>query len=339
MRAVEASSPQPRARARVLGLGFGDLPPGPLNAITDVEGVRVGHLTLQNELGACTGITAILPHGENPVQRKVPCGLSVANGFGKLVGATQVQELGELESPILLTSTLNVFRVADGVLDQLLAMSGNENLRSVNVVVGETNDGLLNDIRSRPLTAADARRAITAAVLGPVEEGAVGAGTGTICFGWKGGIGSASRLVDLPARRYTVGVLVQSNFGGPKLMIGGREMEPGPGATRPEDGSCMMIVATDAPLDARQLTRVARRGVLAMGRLGSISSHGSGDYTIAFSTADPAAVLVPEGQLTQLFHATVDALEEAIVNSLTMAATTSGFNGRTVPGLPLQRLR
>jgi D-aminopeptidase len=242
-----------------------------------------------------------------------------------------VLELGELESPVVLTSTLNVFRVADGVLDHLLGLPGNEGLASVNVLVGETNDARLNDVRARPVTPADAVRAIRAAGGGPVEEGCVGAGTGTVCFGWKGGIGTASRRVTAAGRAFVLGALVQTNFGG-ELRIGGVRVPRPPGPEAGTGGSCMMVLATDAPLDARQLTRLARRGVLAMARLGSTSDHGSGDYTIAFATAGQGAV--PEDALSGFFRAAVDALEEAMVNSMCMAQTTRGAAGRTVPALP-----
>jgi D-aminopeptidase len=321
-----------RPRAREAGLIVGTLPTGPLNAITDVPGVRVGHTTLREGDRVRTGVTAILPHGGNLFRDKVAGAVYVFNAFGKLMGSTQVEELGEIETPVLLTSTLNVPRVADGLISYMLALPGNEDVRSVNPLVGETNDGQLNDIRSRPVREEHVLAAISSASAGAVEEGAVGAGTGTVCFGYKGGIGTSSRRVG--AR--TVGVLVQTNFGGALRMLGR------PGAARADDdgrGSVMMVVATDAALDARQLKRLAARTVLALGRVGSNGSHGSGDYAIAFSTTArrPGVARVAEADAAQLFPAAIDATEEAIYNSLLRAETTTS-NGRTVKALPLSLL-
>jgi D-aminopeptidase len=328
MMAVAAG--QERPRAREIGLVVGMLPAGPLNAITDVAGVRVGHTTLIRGEAVRTGVTAILAHGGNLFQEKVPGAVFVGNGFGKLMGSTQVNELGEIESPILLTSTLNVPRVADAALDYLLGLPGNEQVRSVNVVVGETNDGGLNDIRGRHVGRAEVLAAIAGARGGPVEEGAVGAGTGTVAFGWKGGIGTASRV----AGGYTVGVLVQSNYGG-ELRLGGRVVRRKEGSA---DGSCMLVVATDAPVDARNLRRMAERAIWGMARTGSAGSNGSGDYAIAFSTVRGAAQLVSNEAMSPLLLGTIEAAEEAIYNSLLRAVTVTG-NGRTVEAIPLELVR
>ena len=321
---------QERPRAREIGLVVGTLPAGPLNAITDVAGVRVGHTTLIRGETVRTGVTAILPHGGTLFQDKVPGAVFVGNGFGKLMGSTQVNELGEIESPILLTSTLNVPRVADAALDYLLGLPGNERVRSVNVVVGETNDGGLNDIRGRHVGRAEVLAAIAGARGGPVEEGAVGAGTGTVAFGWKGGIGTASRV----AGGYTVGVLVQSNYGG-ELRLGGRVVGRRESSA---DGSCMLVVATDAPVDARNLRRMAERAIWGMARTGSAGSNGSGDYAIAFSTVRGAARLVSNEAMSPLLLGTIEAAEEAIYNSLLRAVTVTG-NGRTVDAIPLELVR
>ena len=341
---------QPRPRAREIGLAPGILPPGPLNAITDVAGVRVGHVTLIENDSVRTGVTAILPHGGNLFQEKVPAAVYVGNGFGKLAGSTQVEELGVIETPIVLTNTLGVWAAGQAVVEYTLAQPGNQQVVSVNPVVGETNDGGLNDIRSFPVRGSHVLEAIRKASGGAVEEGAVGAGTGTQAFGFKGGIGTASRVT--PAK-HTVGVLVQSNFGGVLTMDGvpvGREL--GRYLMRGEtgDGSLMMVVATDAPLDARLLKRLARRAMLGMARTGSPSTHGSGDYVIAFSTApglryrygssgpQPRTVLADDS-MTPLFEAVVEATEEAIYNSLLKAVTMRGFGGSTAEALPLDRLR
>lgn len=348
---------EPRQRARDLGLAFGTLPTGPMNAITDVPGVRVGHVTRVEGASIRTGVTAILAHGGNLFQDKVPAAIHVANGFGKLAGLSQVQELGEIETPIILTNTLSVAEGIAGALEWTLAQPGNAAVKSTNAVVGETNDGELNDIRARVISKADVRRAIETAATGPVAEGSVGAGTGTIAFGWKGGIGTASRR--LPDGSM-VGVLVQSNFGG-ALRLGGRdvsaELPPTAGYERkPGDGSIMVVVATDAPLSDRNLRRLAFRAFAGVARTGSSFSNGSGDYAIAFSTAEavrrtparrsaPAAVTeIPNDLMTPLFVAAANAAEEAVVNSMTMAETTVSRDARTgetvtVKALPLDRIR
>jgi D-aminopeptidase len=352
-----AQAPTPRPRARDLGIAPGVFTPGPLNALTDVAGVRVGHVTLVEGDAVRTGVTAILPHAGNLFADKVAGAVFVGNAFGKLAGATQVAELGTIESPIVLTNTLAVGTAVDAVVAWTLQQPGNASVRSVNALVGETNDGALNDIRRRRVSAAEVRQAIEGATGGAVAEGAVGAGTGTVAFGWKGGIGTASRR--LPARHggYTLGVLVQSNFGGVLTMDGapvGRELgryafsEDDPrGAAG--DGSCMIVVATDAPLDARDLRRLAARAVFGLARTGSSYSNGSGDYAIAFSTAD--AVRTPHGHavpldrrvlpaeaLSPLFQAALEATEEAVYNSLLRATTTTG-QGRTVEAIPIDRVR
>ncbi|MCU0501457.1 MAG: P1 family peptidase [Anaerolineae bacterium] len=373
-----------RPRARDLGLAPGILPTGPLNALTDVAGVRVGHVTLIEGESIRTGVTAILPHAGNLFQEKVPAGLAVGNGFGKLAGATQLVELGEIETPIVLTNTLAVPRAADAILDWTLAQPGNETVTSVNPVVGETNDSTLNDIRRRSVTREHVLAAIEMAQAGPVaegippSEGCVGAGTGTVAFGWKGGIGTSSRRLpvspgdSLSARLggYTVGVLVQSNFGGVLQIMGipvgerlgryylkdeiGNEKptgRPNPKSTihnpQSPDGSIMIVLATDAPLSDRNLTRLARRAMAGLARTGAAMSNGSGDYAIAFSTSElvrrtrqrrsnPASLTeLPNDALSPLFLAAIEATEEAIYNSLLKAETTTGYRGRTVEALPL----
>jgi D-aminopeptidase len=349
---AEAQSAEPRPRAREAGVVPGILPTGPLNAITDVAGVLVGQVTLREGDAVRTGVTAVLPHGGNLFRDKVPAAIHVANGFGKLTGVTQVRELGEIETPIVLTCTLCVPRAADALLDHALA--ANPDARSVNPVVGETNDATLNDIRSRPVRAEHVLRAIREATGGPVEEGAVGAGTGTVAFGWKGGIGTSSRRLPDALGGYTVGVLVQSNYGGVLQVLGapvGREL--GQYYLRDvldrgdADGSIMVVVATDAPLGARNLERLAARTMLGLARTGSPMTNGSGDYAIAFSTA--ATVLrtperrervhaletLPNDRMSPLFQAAVEATEEAILNSMFRAVTTVGVGGRTVEALPL----
>src|SRR5215470_1696339 len=289
---------QPRPRAIDLGIPAGTLPRGPLDAITDVAGVRVGHTTLVRGDNVRTGVTVILPHSGNLFREKVPGAVFVGNAFGKLAGSTQVEELGEIESPIALTSTLNVPRVADALLDYLLALPGNEQVRSINPLVGETNDGFLNDIRARVVGRPEVMHAIDSARGGVVEEGAVGAGAGTVAFGFKGGIGTASRK----AGAYTVGVLVQSNFGGSLQIDGipvGRELRAaGPNTG---GGSCMMIVATDAPVDARNLHRIAARAIFGLARTGSSGANGSGDYAIAFSTQRTPLKLLTNDEASPLF--------------------------------------
>jgi D-aminopeptidase len=340
-----------RPRAREAGIIVGGFPPGEWNAITDVAGVRVGHVTLVEGEGVRTGVTAILPHGGDLFRDRVPAALHVVNGFGKLTGATQLRELGELETPILLTCTLCVWRVADALVDWMLARPGMEAVRSINPVVGETNDGVLNDIRQRPVLPEHVVRAVEGAASGPVAEGSVGAGTGTVAFGWKGGIGTSSRVLPASLGGWTVGVLVQSNFGGSLTIAGApvgqalghypyrRELE-----AETQDGSIMIVVATDAPLDAGSLERLATRAVAGLARTGASLSHGSGDYAIAFSTAEPvrrrgvphAGAELRGDALTPLFLAVADATEEAIYNSLFRAATMRGHRG-TVDALPLDR--
>jgi len=340
---------QTRPRARDIGIVVGSIPTGPLNAITDVAGVRVGHTTIVRGDSINTGITAILPHAGNPFREKVPAAIVVGNGFGKLAGSTQVNELGELETPIVLTCTLCVPRAADAVLTWLLALPGNEDVRSANPVVGETNDGFLNNIRARPITEADVLSAIRGAAEGPVTEGAVGAGRGTVAFGWKGGIGTSSRKLAAQFGGWTVGVLVQTNFGG-DLRIQGVPIEIKVGAQHaaplPQngDGSIIMVVATDAPLDHLRLERLANRALAGLARTGSSMSNGSGDYVIAFSTRRPA--VRPSDRLTDstevvrndvmsgLFQATIDATEEAIYNSMLRAETVRGYRG-VVRALPV----
>ncbi|HMG18305.1 MAG TPA: P1 family peptidase [Gemmatimonadales bacterium] len=325
-----------RPRARDIGINVGSIPTGPLNAITDVAGVRVGHTTIARGDSINTGVTAILPHGGNLFREKVPAAIVVGNGFGKLAGSTQVNELGELESPIMLTCTLCVPRAADAVLTWLLGLPGNEDVRSANPVVGETNDGYLNNIRARPITEADVLNAIRGAAEGPVAEGAVGAGRGTVAFGWKGGIGTSSRK--LPD--WTVGVLVQTNYGGDLTIAGapvGRGLrEARNGKRETGDGSIIIVVATDAPLDHRQLERVARRALAGLARTGSSMSSGSGDYVIAFSTVRPSGrpAVVAEEALSPLFQGTIEATEEAIYNSLLRAETVRGYRG-VVRALPV----
>jgi D-aminopeptidase len=328
----------------------GVLPPGPLNAITDVPGVRVGQVTVARGDSVNTGVTAVLAHGGNPFRDKVPAAVVIGNAFGKLAGSTQVNELGELESPIVLTCTLCVPRAADAVLTYLLGLPGNEDVRSANPLVGETNDGYLNDIRSRPVTERDVLEAIRSAAEGPVAEGAVGAGRGTVAFGWKGGIGNSSRR--LPARfgGFTVGVLVQSNFGGVLTMNGapvGQELGRyylREAAGTDADGSIIIVVATDAPLDHRQLERLGRRALAGLARTGSSFSNGSGDYVIAFSTVRPpvgpsvrrldSLVVLTNDSMSPLFQAVIEATEEAIYNSLLRAVTVRGYRG-TITALPI----
>ena len=308
------------------------MPPGPLNAITDVAGVRVGHTTIHRGESIRTGVTAILPHGGNLFREKVRGAVFVGNAFGKLAGSTQVNELGEIESPILLTSTLAVPRVADGVLDYMLALPGNEDVRSLNPLVGETNDGQLNDIRARAITSSDVAAAIRGASGGPVEMGAVGAGTGTVAFGWKGGIGTASRRT---RAGHLVGVLVQSNFGG-ELTICGQRLESERAA--PADGSILMVVATDAPVDHRQLMRLSARTIWGLARTGSTGSNGSGDYGIAFTTHRQAPTMKND-ELSPLLQGVIEATEEAIYDSMVQARTTRGYQGRVVEALPLDRVK
>jgi D-aminopeptidase len=323
-----------KARARELGIVVGTLPTGPLNAITDVAEVRVGHATLIRGDRIRTGVTAILPHPGNLFREKVPGAVFIGNAFGKLVGSTQVNELGEIETPILLTSTLNTFRVADALIDYMLTLDGNAQVRSINPLVGETNDGVLNDIQGRHSGHNEVFAALQGAKSGAVDEGCVGAGTGTIAFGWKGGIGTSSRKVG----SYTIGVLVQSNFGG-RLTILGVPIEhtrtTASIAHRPTaDGSIMMIVATDAPVDHRNLQRLGARTMMGIGRTGSAGSNGSGDYAIAFTTSRKPELLTND-EVSGLFPAVIEATEEAVYNSLFRAETTTG-NGRTIEALPVE---
>lgn len=357
----------PRARARDLGIAPGIFSPGVANAITDVAGVRVGHATLVIGDSVRTGVTAILPHGGNLFFDRVPAAVHIGNAFGKLVGSSQVEELGELETPILLTCTLCVWRAADALVDELLAQPGMERVGSINPVVGETNDGALNAIRTRPVGRDAVREALAAAVAGasagPVGEGSVGAGTGTVAFEWKGGIGTSSRLLPASLGGWTVGVLVQSNFGGVLQVLGapvGREL--GKYAFKPDvapergDGSIMIVVATDAPLSDRNLKRLAARAIMGLARTGSSASNGSGDYVIAFSTAKevrrvPVSSSAParsrilrstsevmNDDMSGLFQGVVEATEEAIYNSLFMATSVTS-RGRTVEAIPLDRVR
>ena len=369
---------QSRPRARDLGIAPGSMTPGPLNAITDVAGVLVGHTTVVRGDTVRTGVTAVLPHGRNLFKDKVPGAVFVGNAFGKLAGSAQVQELGTIESPIVLTNTLSVGIALDAVVRWTMSQAGNENVRSVNALIGETNDAGLNDIRGLHVTREHVLAAVSGARPGAVDEGGVGAGTGTVAFGWKGGIGTSSRIVRQGPETYTVGVLVQSNYGG-KLTISGVPVwkdltphapgDPMPGTpavasivpppiarrtsddarrTSNADGSCMIVVATDAPLDARDLGRLAARAIFAMARTGSTYSNGSGDFAIAFSTHPALRVdgsptpqtrmLLPTDSVSGLFEATLDATEEAIYNSMLKADdTTSG--GRTIRALPIPELR
>ena len=366
---------QQRGRARDFGIEPGILQPGPWNAITDVEGVRVGHRTLVRGDSVRTGVTVILPHQGNLFQEKVPAAVRVGNGFGKALGFTQVKELGNLETPVALTNTPSVFTAANALVDYTLSRPGNEAVRSVNPVAGETNDSWLNDIRGRHVREEDIREALSAAVPGPVPEGNVGAGTGTSCLGFKGGIGTSSRKLPESRGGYTVGVLVQTNFGGILTINGapvGEELgnhyladatEAGSAESSPDgsgsddsgasgpgvDGSCMIVIATDAPLSARNLERLAGRSFLALGRVGSFMSNGSGDYAIAFSTHPgcriPYRSDAPVGQfpdlgndfLSPLFLAVVEATEEAVYNSLFMAEDMEGVRGHRMLALPLDR--
>ncbi|HET7460892.1 MAG TPA: P1 family peptidase [Longimicrobium sp.] len=358
--AAAGADAQARPRAREAGVVVGILPPGPLNAITDVAGVRVGQVTLHRGDSVHTGVTAILPHEGDPFRERVPAAIRVGNGFGKLLGVTQVRELGELETPVLLTCTLCVWKAADAMVAWMLARPGMEEVRSINPVVGETNDGGLNDIRSRPIEPADVVRALESASAGPVEEGSVGAGAGTIAFGWKGGIGTSSRRLPQPLGGYTVGVLVQTNFGGVLAINGApvgrelgrfylqRELAPprqGPGDRA--DGSIMIVVATDAPLDARNLDRLAARALSGLARTGATMTNGSGDYVIAFSTArdvrrragaTTAATVadLPNEGMSPLFQAVAEATEEAIYNSLFKATPVRGRTV-TIDALPIDR--
>jgi D-aminopeptidase len=383
---AQDNSSNTRPRASDLGLKIGVLPAGPLDAITDVARVEVGHTTINRGNEIHTGVTAVLPHSGNLYQEKVPGAVFVANAFGKLAGSTQIEELGEIETPILLTSTLSVPRVADALISYMLALPGNEHVLSINPIVGETNDSYLSDIRGRQITTDDVVAAIKNAKGGPVEEGAVGAGTGTVAFGWKGGIGTASRRLPTKLGDYTVGVLVQTNFGGVLTIAGApvgqelgqyylrEELQTHGGGSDPANlkggsaspktmgwqqqesagdranGSVMIIVATDAPLNARNLKRLAARALLGVARTGSAASNGSGDYAIAFSTALQVRIHTEDKALTRhvelltndaispLFLAAIEATEEAVYNSLFRATTTTG-QGHTVQALPIERTK
>jgi D-aminopeptidase len=360
-----------RPRARDLGVVAGILPTGKNNAITDVSGVRVGHATLISGDNVRTGVTAILPHPGNIFQEKVPAAIFVGNGFGKLMGSTQVDELGEIETPILLTNTLNVPRVADALIEWMLQLPGNQDVRSINPIVAETNDGDLNDIRGRHVGRDEVFAAIRSARDGVVEEGSVGAGTGTIAFGWKGGIGTSSRVIPQSLGGYSVGVLVQSNYGGVltingapvgrelgkyylKEQIEGRRVSRNPPnkerarenqVSDRADGSIIMVVATDAPLDARNLKRLAARAMLGLARTGSPSTNGSGDYVIAFSVASRIRAsenlrnvqALGNDEMSPLFEAVIEATEEAIYNSLFKATTITGRDGLSVEALPIEK--
>jgi D-aminopeptidase len=342
-----------RKRARDLGIMPGIFPVGKWNAITDVKGVKVMHVTLIKGRDVRTGITAILPHDGNPFQDKVPAAIVVGNGFGKLIGFTQVEELGEIETPIVLTNTLAVPRAATALIEWTLTRKGNESVRSVNPIVAETNDGILNNIRNLAVKKEHVLQAINNASSGPVAEGCVGAGTGTVCFGWKGGIGTSSRLLPGSLGEYTIGALVQTNFGGVLQMDGmpvdkrqgqnhlKRELEE-----RSADGSVTIVLATNAPLSDRNLKRLARRGLTGLARTGASMSNGSGDYVIAFSSAEDVRRMperrrkvwaypeVPNDQMSPLFQSAIEATEEAIYNSLCMAETMTGYGGVTVTALP-----
>ena len=348
-----------RPRVRDLGIQIGIFEPGPMNAITDVPGVRVGQVTIQDGERVNTGVTAILPHGGDLFRSRVPAAIHVGNGFGKLVGITQVRELGELETPILLTCTLCVWQAADAMVTWLLEQDGMGGVGSINPVVGETNDGGLNDIRSRPITPAHVVEALEGAHDGPVEEGSVGAGTGTRAFGWKGGMGTASRILPGDLGGHRVGVLVQSNFGGILTVDGAPvgqalgqysfrgSVERDETAWRDQEdgaGSIMIVIATDAPLSDRNLERLASRAMMGLARTGSFAGNGSGDYIIAFSTAEdvrreggdlPTVTDLPNARTSALFQGVVESVEEAVLNSIFRATTVQGM-GRSAEALPLE---
>ena len=339
-----------------MGIKIGVLPTGKFNAITDVPGVLVGQTTIIKGDSIRTGVTAILPHNGNIFQQKVPGAVFVGNGFGKLAGTTQVKELGNIEAPVVLTNTLNVATGMEGVIEHTLQQKGNEQAQSVNAVVGETNDGYLNDIRGRHVQKQDVLNAIHGAKAGAVEEGCVGAGTGTVCFGFKGGIGTASRKLPASLGGYTVGVLVQTNFGGVLQIDGapvGQELKKfylSDQLNNPVDGSCMMVVATDAPLDSRNLERLAKRAFMGLAKTGGIASNGSGDYVIAFCTdstlriahesKDPLQTMrvLRNDEVSPLFMAAIEATEEAIINSLFAATTMKGRGGHIVEALPVDKV-
>ena len=355
--AQEASRPEGRGRIRDFGICPGIFHPGTWNAITDVPGVKVGHVTLIEGDNIRTGVTAILPHDGNLFRKKCPAAIYVGNGFGKLAGVTQVRELGNIETPIVLTNTLSVAQCIEGVLSYTLNLKGNENVRSVNAVVGETNDAGLSDIRGRHVKADDVVKAILSAQSGPVAEGCVGAGTGTICFGWKGGIGTSSRVLPKELGGYTVGVLVQSNYGGILEIDGApvgqrlgqysfKSNVENPDYQLNPDGSCMMVLITDAPLDARNLERMAKRVMMGMAKTGGIASNGSGDYVIAVSNCSENLIdettdkyyptLLHNDAMSPLFEAAIEATAEALWNSLFMATDMKGIGGRVVPAIPIE---
>ena len=344
-------------RPRDLGIEIGVLQTGTNNAITDVKGVLVGQVNKHDDKkGMHTGVTAIVPHTNNIFKNKVPAGIFLANGFGKMTGYPQVKELGNLETPIVLTNTLNVAAGIDGIIDYTFSFKENGDVRSVNAVVGETNDGGINDIRARFVKPADVLKAITTAKSGPVEEGAVGAGSGTKAFNFKGGIGTASRVLPKSMGGYTVGVLVQTNFGG-LLTVDGVEVGKALGGytyqkeIESADGSIMMIVATDAPLEARNLERVAKRAFMGLAKSGGVASNGSGDFVIAFSTNEAMRIphngvkgeklpmnVVQNDDMTPLFMATIEATEEAVINSLFAAKDTKTYKGTVVKALPKDKV-
>ncbi len=343
-------------RVRDVGIKVGVLMPGENNAITDVNGVRVGHVTLIMGDSIRTGVTAILPHSGNIYQEKVPAAIYIGNGFGKLAGYTQVEELGNIETPIILTNTLSVPTAANALIGHGLSLEGNENVRSINSIVGETNDSRLNDIRGRHIEEKHILEAISIAASGPVEEGAVGAGTGTVCFGFKGGIGTSSRVLPDELGSWTVGVLVQTNFGG-VLKINGAPIGVELGKyyfsdilENSPDGSCMIVVMTDAPLSSRNLKRLAKRAMLGLGKTGGIASNGSGDYVIAVSTAKTLRIpnsldssfrdiaVLRNDEMSPLFLAVIESTEEAILNSIFMAKTMTGRDGNSVEALPVPKV-
>ena len=342
------------SRLREYGIQIGVLKPGEYNAITDVKGVKVGHLTLIEGDSIRTGVTAILPHPGNIFQEKVPAAIYIGNGFGKLTGYTQVEELGNIETPIILTNTLSVPTAADALIDYTLSFEMNKNVRSVNPIVGETNDGRLNDIQGRHISKKHVLIAVDSASAGQVEEGVVGAGTGTVCFGFKGGIGTSSRVLPESLGGYYVGVLVQTNFGGVLQVAGtpvGIELNRFYLNNRLNgDGSCMIVVATDAPLTSRNLKRLAKRAIFGLAKTGGIASNGSGDYVIAFSTAEDIRIpyssrkslreikVLRNDKISPLFMAVIEATEEAILNSLFMARSIKGRNGHEVKALPVNEV-
>ena len=355
--AAALAQPAQRGRIRDFGIEPGVFKPGTYNAITDVPGVRVGQVTIIEGDNIRTGVTAIVPHDGNVFRKKCPAAIYVGNGFGKLAGVTQVRELGNIETPIILTNTLSVAQGIEGVLTYTMNQKGNEEVRSVNAVVGETNDSYLNDIRGRHVKADDVVKAILSAKSGPVEEGCVGAGVGTICFSWKGGIGTSSRVLPADLGGYTVGVLVQTNYGGILEIEGApvgrrlgqysfRSSVEDPEYQMSPDGSCMMVVFTDAPLDARNLERMAKRAMMGLAKTGGIASNGSGDYVIAVSVNPENLIdestqryyptLLHNDDMSPLFEATIEATAEALWNSLFMATDMKGRDGHFIPALPIE---